>query len=105
MNLQRQMVAGSLPRRFLAWTIDSAVIVVPFWLLTAILATVTNRYRHGEDFSVGFVTGPLTLLTLTTYRAWAESTKGATLGKSLAGLRVVDRRTGEAPERRVAIIR
>ena len=99
--------------RLLSAFIDGLVTGVPFWAITAILATQLPK-REGiwfcertngdiercEPLTSGgqaillISLGVMTLL-IAAYYAWFEGKRGATIGKRAAGIKVVDHRSGE----------
>jgi uncharacterized RDD family membrane protein YckC len=98
--------------RFLAVIIDGLIIGIPFWILGSMFAddTTTRTFSNGSTtqtdtgFNISFgwnSAAPLwlntlnTLVTLTYFGYFEGGLTGQTLGKRVAGIRVVDANTGQ----------
>ncbi len=99
--------AGLLPR-ILALVLDVALLSLVFFPITRLVKGVWIMSQSDHQWNVGWlITDPLCLIFLAVivgYFIILEAFAGATLGKRLIGIRVVDRQ-GEVPGLGPAIVR
>lgn len=82
------LVLGTMGSRFLARVVDGLIIGLPFGILMMILqfAVVAS---DPDMWWISLIVAPLSSIAMILYEGLMISTRGATVGKSVAGLRVV----------------
>jgi RDD family len=97
------------PTRALGWVIDFIALAIPGWILYAIGAPRTNVVNgtlvyQGPNFF--YYLGVLYFLALAIYNRWYRGgTTGYTIGRGVAGAKLVKESTGEPPGMLLAFVR